>query len=55
MPATKTFEEIIRDLEEKYGFRIEEPEQQPGIREMRKVYRPRPKRKAGESAEKIDS
>lgn len=41
MPATKTFEEMIRELEERYGIEIKEPEPQPGIREMRKVYRPK--------------
>ena len=45
MPATKTIEEMIRELEEKYGIEIKEPERQPGIREMRKVYRPKLRRK----------
>lgn len=43
MPATKTFEELIRDLENKYGIKIKEPEPQPGIKEMRKVFRPIPR------------
>lgn len=49
MPATKTFEDMIRELEDKYGIKIKEPEPQPGINEMRKVYRPSPRVKISDT------
>ncbi len=46
MTESKSFYELIRELEGKYGVSIKEPEPKPGIREMRKVYRPNPRTKA---------
>ena len=43
---------MLRELEEKYGIEIKEPEPQPGIREMRKVYRPTPLTRAGTSSDR---
>ena len=40
MPDSKSFQALVRELEKKYGVEIKEAEPQPGIREMRKVYRP---------------